>query len=81
MGRRKTTPVTTERADPDGRQVARPDGHVGRRRAGLRSSDQVEDLLVRSILDGSYPPGASLPGERELAAKLGVSRPTLREAL
>jgi GntR family negative regulator for fad regulon and positive regulator of fabA len=41
----------------------------------------VENQLIGAILDGSYPPGASLPGERELAATLGVSRPTLREAL
>jgi GntR family negative regulator for fad regulon and positive regulator of fabA len=41
----------------------------------------AEQALVTAILDGSYPPGSSLPGERELAAQLGVTRPTLREAL
>ncbi len=41
----------------------------------------VEQALVTAILDGTYPPGSSLPGERELASSLGVTRPTLREAL
>ncbi len=41
----------------------------------------AEQALVTSILDGTYPPGAALPGERDLAAQLGVTRPTLREAL
>ncbi|MDA8335554.1 MAG: GntR family transcriptional regulator [Peptococcaceae bacterium] len=40
-------------------------------------SDQtakVEEYLVRALLDGTYPPGGTLPGERELAGRLGVSR-------
>jgi len=41
----------------------------------------VEQALVTAILDGTYPPGYNLPGERELASSLGVTRPTLREAL
>lgn len=41
----------------------------------------AEQALVAAILDGVYPPGSALPGERELAARLGVTRPTLREAL
>ncbi|MCC5958115.1 MAG: FCD domain-containing protein [Rhodobacteraceae bacterium] len=38
---------------------------------------QIELLLLRGILR----PGERLPSERELADKLGVSRPSLREAL
>jgi GntR family transcriptional repressor for pyruvate dehydrogenase complex len=38
---------------------------------------QVELLILRGILR----PGERLPGERELAERLGVSRPSLREAL
>ncbi len=38
---------------------------------------QVEKLILRGILR----PGERLPPERELAERLGVSRPSLREAL
>ncbi len=41
----------------------------------------TEKRLVSAILDGVFPVDSSLPGERELAAKLGVTRPTLRESL
>lgn len=42
---------------------------------------QVEETL-RSLLDtGGYRPGDKLPPEPELAAQMGVSRATLREAL
>lgn len=40
--------------------------------------------IARQILDmiesNAYPPGTRLPGERELAEKLGVSRVVIREA-
>lgn len=38
---------------------------------------QVEELILRGILQ----PGARLPSERELAERLGVSRPSLRDAI
>ena len=43
--------------------------------------DYAEEALVTAILDGRYPAGELLPGERDLATQLGVTRPTLREAL
>lgn len=43
--------------------------------------DHVEQSLVTAILDEVYAPGDTLPGERDLAGQLGVTRPTLREAL
>lgn len=44
-------------------------------------SDAVISQLERLILEGVLKPGDRLPPERELAQKLNVSRPTLREAI
>jgi len=41
----------------------------------------TEARLINAILDGTFPVNSSLPGERELADLLGVTRPTLREAM
>ena len=46
-----------------------------------RPSEHAESALVAAILDGKFPPGSTLPGERALAGQLGVTRPTLREAI
>ncbi len=46
-----------------------------------RPVDHAEHALVTAILEGEFPPGSTLPGERDLAAMVGVTRPTLREAL
>ncbi|MEA3335801.1 MAG: fatty acid metabolism transcriptional regulator FadR [Chloroflexota bacterium] len=46
-----------------------------------RPAQYAEQALVNAILDDTYAPGTALPGERDLAASLGVTRPTLREAL
>jgi GntR family negative regulator for fad regulon and positive regulator of fabA len=46
-----------------------------------RPSELTEQRLLQAVLGGDFPPGSNLPGERELAAQLGVTRPTLREAL
>ena len=42
---------------------------------------QIADQLAGLISDGEFPPGARLPAERALAAKLGVSRASVREAI
>jgi GntR family negative regulator for fad regulon and positive regulator of fabA len=49
--------------------------------APQRPAIYAEQALINAILDGTYPPGSALPGERDLAEQLGVTRPTLREAL
>ena len=45
------------------------------------SASALRDRLMAEIEAGSPPPGARLGAERELAARLGVSRSTLRAAL
>jgi len=47
----------------------------------LRPAQYVENQIVTSILNGTYPQGSALPNERTLAEKLGVTRQTLRETL
>ena len=42
---------------------------------------QVADQIRVVIDQGGFTPGTRLPPERELALQLGVSRPSLREAL
>jgi GntR family negative regulator for fad regulon and positive regulator of fabA len=47
----------------------------------LRPAELTEQRLLQAVLNGHFPPGSTLPSERELAALLGVTRPTLREVL
>ena len=42
---------------------------------------QIADQIAGLIAAGEFPPGSRLPAERELAAKLGVSRASVREAI
>jgi GntR family transcriptional repressor for pyruvate dehydrogenase complex len=51
------------------------------RPAPTRLSDVVAGDLEARILEGSLKPGDVLPSERKLALELGVSRPSLREAI
>ncbi len=44
-------------------------------------ADQVAKLLIQSIFENRLRPGDTLPGELEVAARYGVSRPVAREAL
>lgn len=48
----------------------------------IRSRNVFEEALERvahAVKVGVYRPGERLPSERELAARLGISRPTVRE--
>jgi GntR family transcriptional regulator len=42
---------------------------------------QLAAILRRSIADGSYPAGAALPKEAEIAGRFGISLITVRQAL
>ena len=46
-----------------------------------RPAELAESRLIDALLDGQFPTQSTLPPERELAVQLGVTRPTLREAL
>jgi GntR family transcriptional regulator, negative regulator for fad regulon and positive regulator of fabA len=46
-----------------------------------KPAELAEGRLLEAILSGHFPVNSSLPGERDLAIQLGVTRPTLREAL
>ncbi|MGO1120582.1 FadR/GntR family transcriptional regulator [Rhodovibrionaceae bacterium A322] len=46
-----------------------------------RLYQQVADQLSSLIRKGEFEPGKRLPAERELSKLLGVSRPTVREAM
>lgn len=50
---------------------------VESRRLYQQIADQIRELIDR----GGFEPGTRLPPERDLAVQLGVSRPSLREAL
>lgn len=45
-----------------------------------RLYNEVARRIIEMIEEGQFPPGSRLPGERDLAAQLGVSRVTVREA-
>ncbi|MDB5817206.1 MAG: bacterial regulatory s, gntR family protein [Rhizobacter sp.] len=46
-----------------------------------KSCNVLAERLRAQILDGTYPPGAPLPTERELVQATGLSRGSVREAL
>lgn len=50
-------------------------------RPNARLADTVASELEKRILEGSLKPGQQLSSERDLALELGVSRPSLREAI
>ncbi len=49
--------------------------------APQRPIEYAKQSLIKAILDGTFPPDSTFPGERDLATRLGITRPTLREAL
>ena len=45
-----------------------------------RLADDIADRIRILIVDGTFPPGQPLPGERTLAERFGVSRGSIRDA-
>lgn len=43
--------------------------------------DKIVEILYEKIIKGDLKPGEKLPGEIELSSQMGISRPTIREAL
>jgi len=46
-----------------------------------KPAEITEERIIDAILEGHFPVSSNLPAERELAIQLGITRPTLREAL
>ncbi|GAA1434913.1 GntR family transcriptional regulator [Microlunatus lacustris] len=65
--------------DADDPETPLDPGLVGLTRATMAGN--VAERLVTAIAVGTYSPGERLPPERELAARLAVSRVTVRQAL
>mgnify|MGYP000255308314 CR=1 FL=1 len=49
--------------------------------APVKPAELTYSRLIDAVLDGTFPANSTLPGERQLAELLGVTRSTLREAL
>lgn len=46
-----------------------------------RAADAAITAIIDAVLSGARPAGSVLPAERELAAELGISRTSLRQAI
>jgi GntR family transcriptional repressor for pyruvate dehydrogenase complex len=68
----------TERAEVGQAAAAEAKAERGK---SVKLVDRVFDQLHERIRTGNYAPDSRLPGEHELAAMLGVSRPVVRDAL
>jgi DNA-binding GntR family transcriptional regulator len=42
---------------------------------------QLKDLLIERVESGEYEPGSRIPSELQLCEELGLSRPTVRQAI
>ncbi len=68
-------------AGPDAREEQTASEALLRPVRPLNAFEDTVERLLQTIRLGVLQPGESLPPERELAARLGISRDTLREAI
>src|SRR5229473_7539810 len=66
--------MDTAEAAPNGRRGARA-GRI------VRVTDEAIERIRQIIMSGEWGPGTRLPRESDLAARLGLSRNSLREAV
>ncbi|HYM25979.1 MAG TPA: FadR/GntR family transcriptional regulator [Vicinamibacterales bacterium] len=59
--------------------VTRRDGIVPIKKTRL--AEEIADRIRALMVEGTYPPGLPLPGERDLARRFGVSRGSVRDAI
>lgn len=67
--------------DADEATIVKPAARLDESGATLGPVERAESFLRDGIRSGRFPAGSRLPSERQLAAELGVSRNTLREAI
>ena len=76
----RQSPAEMTSAETDRRPKAdRPRG--GRRGRNASVTDEAIERIRQMIMSGEWGPGTRLPPETELAARLGMSRNSLREAV
>lgn len=76
----RQSPAEMTSAETDRRPKAdRPRGGRGGRNASV--TDEAIERIRQMIMSGEWGPGTRLPPEAELAARLGMSRNSLREAV
>ena len=65
-----------------GRTIKQEAGQAGTAiKGGGLVSERVADMILARIASGEWGPGFRLPGERQLAEEMGVSRVSVRAAL
>jgi GntR family transcriptional repressor for pyruvate dehydrogenase complex len=65
---------------PSGRRSAGPGSSLIEPIKKTRVAEEIADRIRVVILDGTFPAGQPLPGERQLAERFGVSRGSIRDA-
>ena len=75
------TPLGTAAGDPDAPLLSSPNTLSLAPVVSVQLYERICDRIIEAIREGRWHPGERMPPERELAEALGVSRPSLREAL